>query len=325
MINLEKFMIKKNTTYVILVSLFFAMIGSFVIYYFIKMAWNPNTQKNDFTNGVPSFTKSITGDLDKPLSRPMDVVEVDNQIYVTDNVNKCVQVFDEEGNSLFQFGKNGTGDGEFLSPFGITSDGKNIYVADIQTGKISIFDRTGKFKNYFKEQDVEVLISPIGIRYMEKKLYVTDVRANKVVVFNLDGEKLLEISQANGIPFFAPNCVTKDDDDNIYVSDSGNNRIVKFNKNGKYLLTINGSPDGAGQSKLVNPRGIGISKDGVLYFVENQGNTVYGYTLKGKKLFSFGQHGTNDTDFILPNGLFISDDGHIFITETGNKRLDWYN
>lgn len=325
MINLEKMMIKKNTTYVILISLFFAIIGSFLIYYYIKMSWNPNKQNNDLSNGVPTFTKSIFGDLDKPLSRPMDVVKVEDKIYVTDNTNKCVQVFDEDGDPLFQFGKSGSGEGEFLSPFGITSDGSNIYVADILTGKISIFDKKGKFIKYFKEETDEVLISPIGVRFMDKKLYVTDVRANKVVVYNVGGEKLLEISRANGIPLFAPNCVTKDDDDNIYISDSGNNRIVKFDKKGNYLLTINGSSGGTGQSKLVNPRGIGVTKAGVLYFVENQGNTIHGYTLKGKKLFNFGEHGTDDTDFILPNGLYISEEGHIFITETGNGRVDWYN
>jgi DNA-binding beta-propeller fold protein YncE len=319
-------MIKKNTTYAILLSLFIALIGAFVIYYFFKMSWDPLNQNNDMEKGIPTYTRDITGDFDNPLSRPMDVVKVEERIYVTDNNNARVQVFDEKGESLFQFGKNGTKEGEFLSPFGITSDGSNIYVADIQTGKISIFDQSGKFKKYFTEKnEEEVLLSPIGIRYMDKKLYVTDARANKVFLFNLDGEKLLEISEGNGIPLFAPNCVAKDDEDNIYVSDSGNNRVLKFDKKGNYVLTINGSPGGTGPSKLVNPRGIGVSKAGILYFAENQGNAIYGYSLKGKNLFTFGQHGSEEAEFILPNGLYISEEGHIFITETGNNRVDWYN
>ena len=52
-------------------------------------------------------------------------------VYVADSNNRRVQVFDSFGNFITKWGSTGTGDGQFLFPWGIAVDGSgNVYVGD---------------------------------------------------------------------------------------------------------------------------------------------------------------------------------------------------
>ena len=52
-------------------------------------------------------------------------------MYVSEWANHRVSVFDTKGSFLHCFGKRGSGEGEFISPYGITTDTfGNLYVSD---------------------------------------------------------------------------------------------------------------------------------------------------------------------------------------------------
>jgi DNA-binding beta-propeller fold protein YncE len=280
-------------------------------------------------NGPPVFNFMINGDLDKSLDKPMDVAKIGSYIYVTDTNHKQVQVFDGAGSPIFQFGKEGSGEGEFKFPYGIAGDKDgNVYVADLYNGNISIFDEKGKFIKYFEEQDknAKSIQSPAGIRIFDEKLYVTDIKSSKLVVFNLQGKKLLEIAKGENDDDLlnAPNGLATDNDHNIYISDSGNNRVVVYDQKGKYLRTVNGSKDGKGSSAFVNPRGIAVDSRGILYVVNNLTHFVYGFDESGKEVFTFGGMGDGNEQFYLPNGLYVDQDDQIYITDTLNQRVAVY-
>jgi sugar lactone lactonase YvrE len=277
---------------------------------------------------APFFTDMIYGDLEDPLERPMAVMRVDDHIYVADNKNKRIQVFTLSGKPAFKFGKEGAKEGEFMFPYGLAYDGKaNIYVADMYNGKISIFDKNGKFLKYFKEADEKnpIIKGPAGLKIVNDKLYVTDTYNFAAYVFSLDGKKLLELKTAANQVIQAPNDIEVDENENIYVSDSLNNRVIKFNKSGKYLLTINGSKAGKGNPQFINTRGIAINSSNVLYIIDNLSHVVRGYSLDGKELFTFGGFGSENENFVLPNGIFIDDSDTIYVTDTGNNRVAIYN
>jgi DNA-binding beta-propeller fold protein YncE len=279
-------------------------------------------------SGPPSFTQSFYGDFDSPLGKPMDVVKVNNNIYVSDAKGKYIQVFDQGGTPLFKFGKAGYKEGQFNFPYGITGDSKgNIYVADLYNGNISIFDAKGKFKSYFKEKDKKVISSPGGLRIFNDKLYVADIKQNKVFIFNLEGEKLTEIG-GPGIKegqFIAPNAVTIDKDNHIYVTDSGNNRLQVFDNKGKFIRVINGSKDGKGDTILLNPRGIAVDSQGTIYIVNSLSHNIYAFDKNGKREFEIGGMGSDKDKLYLPNGLFIDDRDTLFVTDTVNQRVSEFN
>ncbi|CEG29060.1 6-bladed beta-propeller [Bacillus sp. B-jedd] len=305
---------------------------SIVLYaaiYFLNLGDEANKMANSVKNGPPSFSYFVQGDFKTPLDKPMDVTKVGEFIYVTDTNNKQVQAFDGSGTPIFKFGKEGEGKGEFKFPYGIAGDKDgNIYVADLFNGKISIFDNKGKFLRYFEEKDSSTssIKSPAGLRIFGNKLYITDIENKKVLVFDLDGKKILEITTATSKEDLlnAPNAVTIDNQNNIYVADSGNQRVVVYDKNGNYKLSINGSKDGKGDPKFVNPRGLAVGSDGILYLIDNMTHFVYGYDSKGEQVYQFGGLGSENNQFFLPNGLFIDEKSQIYITDTFNQRIAVY-
>jgi DNA-binding beta-propeller fold protein YncE len=310
--------------------IFTLTIAAFVAIYFFNLSNEVTAPiKKLNPNAPPVFNHYIYGDFDNSLDKPMDVVKIGELIYSTDTNNKRVQVFDASGTAIFKFGKEGTGKGEFMFPYGIAGDKKgNVYVADLYNGNISIFDKKGKFINYFIESNEKekMIESPAALRIFEEKLYVTDIQKNKLFIFDLKGKKLLEIGAPgteNG-QFRAPNAVAVDNDDNIFVSDSGNQRVQVFDKEGKYLKAINGSKDGQGSSVFVNPRGIAVDSRGILYVVNNLTHFVYGFNENGEKVFDFGGMGSENEQFYLPNGLFVDDNDQVYITDTLNQRIAVY-
>jgi DNA-binding beta-propeller fold protein YncE len=310
--------------------IFILTIAAFVAIYFFNLSNEVTAPiKKLNPNAPPTFSHYLYGDFENSLDKPMDVVKIGEFIYSSDTNNKQVQVFDVSGTPIYQFGKEGDGEGEFMFPYGIAGDKKgNVYVADLYNGKISIFDKKGKFITYFKEanQKEKVIESPAALRIFDEKLYVTDIEKNKVFVFDLKGKILLEI----GTPgtedgqFRAPNAVAIDKDNNIFVSDSGNQRVQMFDEKGKYLKSINGSKDGKGSAVFVNPRGIAVDSRGILYVVNNLTHLVYGFNEKGEQVFDFGGMGSDNEQFYLPNGLFVDDKDQVYITDTLNQRIAVY-
>ena len=170
------------------------------------------------------------------------------------------------------------------------------------------------------------LKAPGGLRIYNNNLFITDIQQNKVFKYTLSGKKLLEISTgtAKDDPLNAPNAITIDHNKNIYVSDTGNQRLLVYDSKGKFIRMINGSKDGKGDSKFVNPRGIGVEPNGTLLMVDNMTHYVYGFDKNGKQIFQFGGLGSEKDQFYLPNGLFVDNKGEVFITDVVNKRIGLY-
>lgn len=282
-------------------------------------------------NAPPAFSQMIYGGFgEDALNKPMDVAEINQFIYVTDTNNKRVQVFDIAGTPIFKFGKEGEGKGQFKFPYGIAGDSQgNVYVSDLYNGCISIFDSKGNFVKYFAENDPKdaIIEAPGSFRIINDKLYVTDIKKSKLLIFDMNGKKVKELGEpgTNKGQFRAPNAVTVDKDGNIYVVDTGNQRVQKFDKDGKFIKIINGSPDANEKNSVfVNPRGIGIDSRGIIYVVSNLTHFVYGFDQEGKKLFTFGGNGESNTQFSLPNGLFVDKDDNVYITDSTNQRVAVY-
>ena len=319
---------KKRNVYITMGSIVFLAAALFTVISFLGLESNvkPIIAAVD-RSGPPEYSQSFYGDFDTPLSKPMDVTRVGEFIYVSDTSNKQIQVFDQAGTSIFKFGEEGTGNGQFNFPYGLDGDEDgNIYVADLYNGNISIFDSKGKFLSYFKETGDKVISSPGGLRIHEDRLYVTDIKENKMFSFSLEGEKLLEIGGPGSEDgkFIAPNAVAVDDKGNIYVTDSGNNRVQMFDEKGKFLRSINGSEDGKGNPLFLNPRGVAVDSEGLIYIVNNLSHNIYAYDQDGKQVHMFGGMGTDNGQFYLPNGLFIDNRNTLYVTDTVNQRVSIY-
>ena len=81
------------------------------------------------------------GSGDGQFKDPTDItIGKSDNIYVTDQNNNRVEIFDSKGNFLSEFGTFGSGDGQFADPLGIAVDKSgNIYVVDQNNERVEIF------------------------------------------------------------------------------------------------------------------------------------------------------------------------------------------
>ncbi len=167
---------------------------------------------------------------------PVDVVydSLKHRVIVVDNKLNNVSVFSEKGDSLFVFGKRGSGDGEFNFPQSAAVDSEsNMYIVDSFNFRVEIFDSTGKFLRKFgSEGDAWGMFGrPKGIVLDSyKNIYVTDAFFHNFQVFNQQGELLLFVGKfsAGNDGFQDPVSLAIDQKNTLYVTDQLNKRIQVF-------------------------------------------------------------------------------------------------
>jgi len=172
----------------------------------------------------------------KQFGRPVGIAVNDRlgRVYVVDTKRHHVQVFTKGGKFLFEFGKRGTGDGEFNFPTNIFI-GKNgrIYITDSMNFRVQIFNPDGKFITKFGEiGDIPGKFArPKGIAVdSDGHIYVVDAAFNNVQIFNEKGQLLLFFGEMGAGPgkFWLPAGMYIDKNDKIYVADQYNRRIDIF-------------------------------------------------------------------------------------------------
>ena len=319
--NVKKTISKKDIKRIILV-LLILQIALFGYLFMTKKSLTDLVLPKYGFGGPPNPVFGIYG-TDSPMQRPMGVTVYERKVFVSDNGKREIRVFDYDGNPLYSFGGYGKEPGKFTFPYGIAADALGqIYVADTQSGKISIFSQDGQFIKYFADGAFQ---GPAGLFVFEDQLFVTDVIKHNVMVFKLDGTKVLEFGKkgkGDG-ELLSPNCVAVTTDF-IYVSDTGNNRVVQFDRAGKYSKTNIGDVPEGSNSAFSNNRGVAVDDRGVLYVVSNMTNNLYGFNKDGKKQWAIGTMGDENDQFYLPNGIFIDPQGRIFVVDTLNVRVMVY-
>ena len=175
-------------------------------------------------------------------------IAVDSQerLYVTDEWNQRVSVFDTQGILLDEWGQAGDGDGQLDRPSGIALDNEeNLLVVDTRNHRVQRFTRDGKFLarwGAFGSGDGQMNM-PWGVAVnRDGQVYVTDWRNDRVQKFTAAGEFLLAWGQAGSGPgqFNRPAGIAVDGDGDVYVADWHNHRVQAFSSEGDFLAELAG-------------------------------------------------------------------------------------
>ncbi|BDQ31704.1 fibronectin type III domain-containing protein [Nitrosopumilus zosterae] len=265
----------------------------------------------------PEFTFKFgtLGSDDDELDTPTDLIMDKNgkNIYVVDNKNSRINVFEDDGDDDFIYGSfcditaiqncdnnadgaNEIGDGQFNDPISIARDalGK-FFVVDSDNSRIQIFDDDGEFQSKFGSSDSgidEYLGSAKGIAIQEstKNILVSDIERDSVSVFDSTGDFLFKFDSFDGNDDFQnPTYMVIDNSEEmLYVTDSGNDRIVIFE-------LVDGTTCPSGTEEVV---------DGVCFVEE------------------FGSSGDDNGEFDDPSGLaFDSTNNLLYVADTDNNRI----
>ena len=115
------------------------------------------------------------------LKVPRSCIPFKNMFFVADGGNDCIKVFDQSGNFLYKFGKQGNQDGQFNCPRGMIVEysSNNLLVCDYGNDRVQQFSLDGRFTC----KTITRLPCPAGIaKAPDGRILVTSCEANKVYI-----------------------------------------------------------------------------------------------------------------------------------------------
>ena len=144
----------------------------------------------------------------------------------------------QTGNFVKSFGKEGSGDGEFVSPVGvcITGDGRFIVLTEFDNSRIQVFTMDGEPVFKFGDNGPERLDHPTSCVCYKEKFFVTDKNSNCVKVFDERGQFLYKFGEkghGDG-QMDTPYGLCVDKHNNVLVCDARNIRIQQFTLEGAF-------------------------------------------------------------------------------------------
>jgi peptidylamidoglycolate lyase len=176
------------------------------------------------------------------FNEPTDIaIRPDETFYVSDGyVNSRVALFDRNGKWLQEWGKKGSGEGEFRNPHGLVfvPGSTDVLVADRENSRLQLFDRVGNFKRQWTgAKDAEttgrvfcVDADPDGFLYVGVRR--ADYDTKHTGILKLDREWNILASVGFGKPgdpvFNAVHDIAVGRDGSIYVAETRTKRVVKL-------------------------------------------------------------------------------------------------
>lgn len=253
---------------------------------------NDRIQKYDKDrNFLLTFGSEGTGNGQFRRPRDIAVSPFNDNVYVTEWTSgpqsARVQIFDQNGNYISQFGSQGQADGQFASSttIAINPITGNVYVNDDGHnggGRIEVFSPTGTFLRNWNP------ILPIS-----------------------------DYSGATGITF--------DDAGNSYMTATGTGYIFKFNSSEQFVTTL--GQRAARDSGDVGYGGYGeirVADNGMMYVAHTSDHYIHVLDSQGKRVAKIGSEGDGPNQFEWAQDLAIDSENRLIVTDDGNSRVSIY-
>ena len=244
---------------------------------------------NDNADGANS---DGDGQFDTPFGITIDD---SGDIFVVDSENYRIQKFNDDGVFELKFGSTDSSENSYLpDPRGIAifESTNEIFVSNIATDAISVFDSTGNFVFDFDSFGSGDFLNPsyLLIDNTEDILYVSDSGNDQIVMFQLvtgttcpsdtteitDGVCFVEKFGTTGSDdgeFDSPGGLAIDTVNNLlYVSDTDNDRIQ--------ALSLVDVSETAGPTPPQNVRAMSLSPDSLLVAWDEPNSEITGYKIE---------------------------------------------
>ncbi|MEW6715718.1 MAG: hypothetical protein AB1306_11605, partial [Nitrospirota bacterium] len=247
---------------------------------------------NESTNSVDVYRNNLTlshklGAGDGEFGEPGAIaVSAAGVIYVSDvSVNK-IKVYNPDGSYSFSFGSNGSGNGQFNKPTGITINeaAGELIISDLQVlqdangtyagARVQIFDLNGLFKRNFGQygQGEGKMLRPKGVAVDgQGRIYITDAAQNVVQVFDNTGIYLGAVYDL-GNPMRTPLGIAYSASNKLYVVSLIGSRLDVFGIDTYSEMAVSPlSLAFEGQELAVNPAPQSIN-------ITNNGTSILNWT-----------------------------------------------
>jgi acetyl esterase/lipase/sugar lactone lactonase YvrE len=219
-------------------------------------------------------------------------------IYLSFMMQHKVAIYTEDGKLVREWGRKGTGDGEFNQPGGIVLVGDGtLFVADQCNHRVQRFTTEGKF------------LSKWGAHGSEPGQFGAP--------------------ETVGSRFAGPHFLTMDAQGRLFTTEGVLGRVQQLSQEGRPLQAWGhkGSQPGGfgglqtGYAKLsFGPIGVLADRQGRVW-VSSLNDRVQLFTAEGKYLMGIGGSGDKPGRFARPHGMAFDSKGYFYIADAGNQRI----
>ena len=282
----------------------------------------------------PQYLFSFSGTKTNHLTAPVGVLADGGDVYVADSTAGLLYTFRQDGTFIRTFGKD-----QLKDPIYIAKNPKDglLYVTDRGKEAILKFKTTGEYVGVFDPKLPKSELPafkaksqwiPVALAFApDGRLYVTDIlKDQRLLIFAPDGAFVRSVGKmgvantSSDLPgqFQFPNSI-KVFNGEVWVVDSNNRRMQIFSLDGDYkrLIPLQGLPRGL----AFIPRASDTTSD-TYTVVDVLANMVTLYSTKTSvSPITFGEKGSGDGQFALPNDVTVGDKSVIFVSDNRNFRI----
>jgi DNA-binding beta-propeller fold protein YncE len=284
-------------------------------------------------DGKKRWRRLLTGERERGIGmeKPHDVSVCKGRIFVSDSVNRVVQVYDVPAQKNFPIGV--TEPGVLIKPLGLATDSEcNLYVADFTAKRVNIYDQDGNFTKAIGGLGWFDRLSNVAVDEQQQRIFAVDTGGSRgpnhrIRVFDLgSGDHLYDIGKrgTGDGQFNMPRDVQFGPDGLLYVVDSANFRVQALRPDGTFVKSFGALGLQLGQ--FARPKGIAIDPDGNIYVSDASYGNFQIFDPKGQLLLFIGGRSATfgRANYMLPAGIHVDEDGRVYMVDQYFRKIDVY-
>ncbi len=252
------------------------------------------------------------GEFRTPLGLAIDEA---GRIYIADAGNNRVQVIDDTGNFIIEFGSRGWQTGEFDHPTDIALSFQRsyrLYVVDTGNNRVQYCNFVDRIFYPLSESADDIpLDGPEGIGIGRNgEVYVVDTGNHRWIEFNVAGVPVVARGSfgSGSEQLWNPTDLSVDAHGNVYVVDTGNHLIKKYDFSGNPIDTWGGEGSALGQ--LREPKCLTLDEWNYLYVTDSGNRRIQVFTPDGRSITEF-----STAALLEPAGIAVSKTGRVFVSD----------
>ena len=252
------------------------------------------------------------GEFRMPLGLAVDEQQ---RIYIADAGNNRVQVINNAGHFITEFGSRGWQTGEFDHPTDIALSFQRsyrLYVADAGNNRVQYCNFVDQIFYPISESVDDILLDrPEGIGIGRNgEVYVVDTGNHRWIEFNVAGVPVVVHGGfgSGRQQLWNPTDLGVDSHGNVYIVDTGNHLIKKYDFSGNPIDAWGGEGGELGQ--LRDPKYIALDEWNYLYVTDSGNRRIQVFTPDGKSIVEF-----STAELLQPAGIAVTKTGRVFVSD----------
>ena len=162
------------------------------------------------------------------------LIDDEDNLYVVDSGNHRINKYKKDGDILFSFGNEISGNGKLDKPAGLFYYNNNIYVCDKESNRVVVFDKSGNYISSFGEGRLK---SPYDITRDNFNRFL--ILCEKEIWVYEEENSLWYILDAIGNRLERGTSITLDRENNILVSDFNTSRLFVLSHERERYVNLN--------------------------------------------------------------------------------------